>query len=128
MLNDFSLPPKGKINLNDLKVMYKACGDTFLYSQIEDVVFRIYSDMMESLENIKKWCEQEGIYCIDENGNGGSIEKHLDKLKSAQSAKQMIVAIDNCINDYHGVSMMLENIINADFDKINEFLDKRRDW
>lgn len=128
MSNNLSLPPKGRVDLDDLKIMYKFCDKSFSYSQFEDVIFRIYSKMIESLENIKNWCEKEGVYCADESGNAGSIEKHLNKLKSSKDIKHMIVAIDNCLNDYHGVSMMLENIINADFDKINKFLDERRDW
>jgi hypothetical protein len=121
-----SLPPKGKVDLDDLVVMYKICAKPFMYSQFEEIIFRIYSDMVESLENIKKWCKEEGVFCVDDDGQSGSMEMHLRRLQSAKNIQEMIVAIDNCLNDYHGVSMMLENIINADFDEINDFLNKRR--
>ena len=119
------LPPKGCVSISDLKKMYNSISKNHMHSQGEDIIFTVWEDMVFSLENIKEWCSQGG--CVDSDGDAGSIDKHLDELYHANTIGSMIIAIDNCLNDYHGVSIMIEYIINVSFDEANKFLDEIRD-
>jgi len=116
------LPPKGTVSLVDLQKMYNLLHKPISNSQLEDVVYRIWEDLVFSLQAIKDWYDNSNK--IDLIDNCGSIENHLDDLYAAKNVDIMILAIDNCLNNYHGVSMFLEYIINADFDEANKFLDK----
>ena len=117
------LPPKGHVSLSDLRKIYNLMVKKGMVSQLDDIVFRVWGDMVFSLNAIQEWYDGKGETISD----NGSVNRHLNELYAANEINEMIVAIDNCLNNYHGMSMMIEYIINADFDEANKFLNEIRD-
>jgi hypothetical protein len=119
------LPPKGKVSLSDLRKLYNLMSKDFYNSQTENVVCRVWEDMVFSLKNIQDWYQDS--YDDEKQDLKGSIEEHLENLYEAKDIDEIFVAIDNCLNDYHGMGIFLEYIISSDFEKSNNFLDEMRD-
>jgi len=118
------LPPKGRVSLTDLRKLYNLMGKHIYNSQAEDVVYRVWEDMVFSLQDIQKWYKEVSK---GEELKEGSVEAHLADLYEAKNIDNMFMAIDNCLNDYHKIGPFLGYIVNADFERVNAFLDEIRD-
>lgn len=118
------LPPKGRVSLTDLRKLYNLMGKHIYNSQAEDVVYRVWEDMVFSLQDIQKWYKEVSK---GEELKEGSVEAHLADLYEAKNIDNMFMAIDNCLNDYHKIGPFLGYIVNADFERVNAFLDEMRD-
>lgn len=115
------LPPKGKVSLQDLCKMYNLIDKPVNNQQLEDIVYRIWDDMVASLCSIEEWFHETG----DTASGSDTVRKHLNALYNAKTVDDMIVAIDNCLNEYHGVAgAFLENIVDGELGDIVGFLDE----
>jgi hypothetical protein len=115
---------KGLVSLNDLKLFYQFLRKNKVPNSFEeDLIRKIELDLLFSLTNIKSWFSS-----FNEEDVVTSIDIFIDMINKSKEINDIIVTIDTIINAYHEMGPFLENLINAEHDKIIKFLDERSQW